>query len=408
MNRTLLTSVALGSALLFAGCDKKDTPSPAPLAPAASATGASQPAGPAVYEKTVLSPVYEVDKIYKSMQGPQSTKELTLRDDAELELLWVVGFEAIIVEPKGTERVSQEFMCHTNLDIDPTLHQELFDDEDKRLTGRLFTLSQGQYRIDLPKGFGIPILSSELMSLNTQVLNLNIKEGKREVRHRVVMRYVRDSELDKPMKALFSAGAYGLKLLEGKDGRYGDDGDDGADEHAACLPGENAGQNEFGDGKGRRFTGHWVVKPGREENHTQVTKLMDLPWDTTLHYVAVHLHPYAESLELRDNTAGKAVFKAFTRQADEGIGLAHVDSLSSEEGIALFKDHAYELVSVYNNTSGEDQDSMAVMNLYALDKEFSKPDLAKAKARLAEERKKKADRSRPGQVGEHPHHHGAM
>jgi hypothetical protein len=404
MNRILWSSCVLLLALSLWACDKDTTtPTAAPISPA-SAAAAQSPASPKVYEKTILSPVYEVDKIYRSMTGPQSTKRVELGEEPELELLWIVGFEAIMVEPKGNERVSQEFMCHTNLDMDPTLHEQLFGDEDKRLTGRLFTLSQGQYRIDLPKGFGIPILSSEVMNLNTQVLNLNMKDGKVEVRHRVVMRYVRDSELTKPMKPLFSAGAYGLKLLDGKDGYYGTDSGSDMENHAACLPGKNASTNEFDDGKGRKFTGHWVVKPGREENHTQVTQLMDLPWDTTLHYVAVHLHPYAESLELRDVTAGKPVYRAFTRQANEGIGLAHVDFLSSEKGIQLYKDHEYELVSVYNNTSGEDQDSMAVMNLYLLDKNFEKPDLDKAKARLAEERKKNPSQDQ----SEHAHHAGAM
>ena len=106
---------------------------------------------------------------------------------------------------------------------------------------------------------------------------------------------------------------------------------------------------------------------------------MALPFDTTVHYIAVHLHPFAESLELRDLTSGKSVYKARTRQAHKGVGLAHVDFFSSVDGIPLFKKHEYEIVSVYNNTSKEPQDSMAVLNLYALDKEWVKPDLTKLK-----------------------------
>jgi hypothetical protein len=128
-----------------------------------------------------------------------------------------------------------------------------------------------------------------------------------------------------------------------------------------------------------------------------VTELMDLPFDTTLHYVAVHLHPFAETLELIDLTAKKTVYKARTRQADKGIGLAHVDSFSSEEGIPLYKGHEYEIVSVYNNTSGEDQDSMAVMNLYLFDKEFKKPDLSKAP--------KPASSSKPDPAARDDKHH---
>ena len=40
------------------------------------------------------------------------------------------------------------------------------------------------------------------------------------------------------------------------------------------------------------------AESGREVNHTPVTSLMALPFDTTIHYIAIHLHPFAESVEL--------------------------------------------------------------------------------------------------------------
>ena len=123
------------------------------------------------------------------------------------------------------------------------------------------------------------------------------------------------------------------------------------------------------------------MKPGREVNQTLVTKILELPYDTTIHYIAVHLHPFAESLELRDLTTGQVVFKSSTRQFPDRIGLAHVDSFSSVEGIPIYKDHEYELVSVYQNITDKDQDSMAVMNLYMLDKDFVVPALGRFPAR---------------------------
>ena len=389
--------VAIASLVLcVGGCDDSQLPPPQP-SPTVSASSqpsaVSEPAPSAgrggasdepvrrsgkVYEHTVFSDVYQVDAIYRSMKGPHSTAELKLEDLKTPELLWVVGFEAQMVQADGDEVISQEFMCHANLDIDPSAHRALFG-QDKLLTGRLFTLSQGQYRIDLPAGFGIPLLSNEVLALNTQVLNLNdTNPDGRRVRHKIVIRYMRDKDLKREPKALYVAGAYGLKLLEGGDGHHGLDhgGDKKAgqtDEHVACLPGVNASTNSFDDHKGRKFTGHWVVEPGREVNHTRVTKLMDLQRDTTLHYIAVHLPPFAESLELKDLTAGKTVYTATTRQAAKGIGLAHVDFFSDAAGVPLFADHEYEIISVYDNTSGQAQDSMAVMNLYLLDREFKKP-----------------------------------
>lgn len=377
--------------LSLAACDNTELPPPRPVHTGENLENSAPPKPAKIYERVILSDVYEVDRIYKSMMGPHSTEEFKLEDLTEPELLWIVGFEAIMVDPEGTAQVSQEFMCHANLDIDAVHHSKVFDQQ-KLTTGRLFTLSQGQYRIDMPLGTGIPVLSTEALMLNTQVLNLNDKDAKHRVRHKVVMRYLRDKEVEHAMKPLYVAGAYGLKLLEGKDGHYGrpdtppasasakegHEHHEGHDmDHSECLPGKNAAETVFDDNAGRKFTGHWVVEPGHEVNHTNVTKLMDLPFDTTMHYVAVHLHPFAEKLTLKDLTTGQVVYEAKTRQAGKGIGLEHVDFFASEKGVPLFKDHQYEIISVYHNTSGEPQDSMAVMNLYVIDKEFKKPDLRK-------------------------------
>ncbi|MEM7585663.1 MAG: hypothetical protein AAF560_19900, partial [Acidobacteriota bacterium] len=137
-----------------------------------------------------------------------------------------------------------------------------------------------------------------------------------------------------------------------------------------CLVGRNASDHEYADQLGRKFSGHWVVPPGREVNHTLVTHLMNVPYDTTIHYIAVHLHPFAESLELKDLTTGESLFRSEAENFEDRIGLSHVDALSSVEGIPVFADHEYEMVSVYNNTTSEDQDSMAVMYMYLRDKEF--------------------------------------
>ena len=64
------------------------------------------------------------------------------------------------------------------------------------------------------------------------------------------------------------------------------------------------------------------------------------------------------------------MFKSKAKNFKDKIGLEVVDFFSSKEGIPLYKDHDYEIVSVYNNTTEEDQDSMAVMYLYLLDKKF--------------------------------------
>jgi len=89
-----------------------------------------------------------------------------------------------------------------------------------------------------------------------------------------------------------------------------------------------------------------------------------------VHYIAVHLHPFAESIELRDLTTGESVFRSTAEGFDDRIGIRRVQHFEHVEGISMFAGHEYELVSVYNNTTERDQDSMAVLLLYMLDKEF--------------------------------------
>ena len=343
----------------FAEDDVQDTPPPRRLEDG-------------TWQVDLLSPVYTVDREYRSMTGPWSTRSVELgRAD---EVFWVLGYSAVMAGPDGTTPASQEYMCHSNLDFDPSRHQQAFGGS-KSLTSRLFTLSQGQLDIAFPEGFGMPLMGNEPLSLTTQVLNLNPTDTSVGVRHRVSIHYAKQAELAKPMKPLFTKGVYGLQLLEGKDGYFGVESPKEETHGPGCLQGQNATTHVFSDAQGRKFTGHWVVKPGREVNRTLVTKILELPYDTTIHYIAVHLHPFAESLELRDLTAGEIVFKSGTRPFEDRIGLAWVDSFSSVEGIPIYKDHEYELVSVYQNITDKDQDSMAVMNLYMLDKDFVAPTL---------------------------------
>ena len=328
--------------------------------------------GAPLYRKEFLSPVYTVDAIYKSMMGPQSTLEFAVAPDVS-ELLWIAGYEAVMKEADGVTDSSQEFMCHSNLDVDaPSYHRRYPTRVFK--TPRLFTLSQGQLEIRFPEGFGMPMMSTEKMNLTTQVLNLNVVAEPFGVRHQVSLDYVRDADLEKPLKPLIPRSVQAMVLVDG-DHPYFSITKEELDEQVhgpGCLVREHAGEDhEFStDRYGQKFTGFWYVPPGRHENVSQATRLLKLPYDTTVHYIAVHLHPYAESMELRDATLGKTVFKSAVRQAEGKIGLSEVEYFTSAEGVPVYKDHEYQLITIYNNTSGEQQDSMAVMHLYLLAKDL--------------------------------------
>ena len=121
------------------------------------------------------------------------------------------------------------------------------------------------------------------------------------------------------------------------------------------------------------MTGHWIVPPGHQVNHSDVTWFMNLPFDTRMHYAAVHLHPFAQELILRDTTANRDVFAAKATNPMTGVGLTRVDRFSSVEGAPLYKSHTYEIVSVYDNPTKENVDSMASIFLGLDDVEFARP-----------------------------------
>ena len=326
--------------------------------------------GAPVYRKEILTEVYTVDRIYKSMSGPMGMHRFEIDPGGGRELLWITGFQAEMVAPDGETPMSRELMCHSNLSLRPGPGFNFqFPTALQPTGGRLFTLAQGQLAIALPEGFGVPVLASQTVQIAAQVLNHNAVERPFEVRHRLSIDYVRDRDLTRPLAPLMPRAVFAMKKIEGEGGHFGvAPGDVDETVHGeGCQVGLDAGTqfpSVLKDEHGRGFSAHWVLEPGREENHTLVTRLLDLPYDTTLHYVAVHLHPFAEYVELRDLTARETVYRSRARNVPERIGLAEVEYFSSVPGLPIYKDHEYEVVSVYNNTSGGRQDSMATMFLY--------------------------------------------
>ncbi len=317
-----------------------------------------------------LSPTVEIRKRFRSMEGPINREVLELAKADPPELLWITGYRMTVVDDKGRD-ASQEFNCHNNFEFDAEKHAKNFGWK-KTPIQRLFTLSQGQPSLALPEGFGIPLLSSEALIVTTQALNLNHDDPNVRVRQRVEVDIVRDEDLEAPLRPLFMVPAYIMALVEGEHGVYGVDNPDAVHEGSSCLPGVAAQEKNsplYPDEHGKVFTGHWVVPPGREVRHTRVTSLLDLPFDTTIHFIAVHFHPFAQSLALRDLTTDETLWVAQARNREDGIGLEHVDHFSSVEGIPVYKDHEYEMVSVYDNTTDEPSDAMATMFVYMLDQE---------------------------------------
>ena len=343
------------------------------------------PSGTPTLNYRVLSQIYTIDKKYRSMEGPSSVQKINLGDKNNPELLWITGIRTEMVTADGTTPQLAELMCHVNVDLDTTFHQALFDL--KRPVGsRLITLSQGMLSAKVPPGYGFPIASNEPLLLFTQVLNLNIEKPKNlKVRHRVTIDYIRDRDAHPPIKPLFNVGASGMVQLDNNPLALASmpSASDaasagGAHTGTSCLigaraPNGTASSADYVDPQGRKMTGHWIVPPGKQVNHSDVTWFMNLPFDTRMHYAAVHLHPFASELILRDTTTNKDIFRAKATNPMAGVGLTRVDRFTSVEGVPLYKSHKYEIVSVYHNPTKENVDSMASIFLGLDDPEFVRP-----------------------------------
>ncbi len=317
-----------------------------------------------------------IDRLYPPDEGPVEGGQMSLLPGQEPELVWIRGFSVTPVSPDGKVELSNEFLYYSNLDFVDFVSHRQFLGGNPIGTYRLFALSQGQNRVEFPSGFGIPIMSNELLQWNVIAMNLNLSNRSLNLKFKLTIDYFLDQDVSTPLKPLFVVNAVVAKLLYGRDGYFGVEKPGELIREAESSRGVHALEGEryiLSDGKERKFSLYWIVEPGREVDHTLATRFLNLPFDTTFHYANAHLYPYAESLELKDLSTHQFVFKGKASQVEKGIGLAHVDELSSMEGIPIFKDHEYDLISIYRNPTLKDQKAMATLFLYLLDKEFKRP-----------------------------------
>jgi hypothetical protein len=319
---------------------------------------------------TLLSQTYTLDRIYHSMQGPYGVLgDIRLDGKDPHALFWVTGVETTVMDRKGETAISPEFFCHANLTLSekgntPEAHNAAFGG-DTHLDWRLFTLVPGRMSQHLPEGFGVPVHGGEPLDFLAMSLNQNVTDRTVLARFRTKVFYVPDGV--RPMHPVFRRAIYGYEPM----GHAVTDGACTAGSHPgqACGPfqGRTASKHGFVQSVGPDKTIHWLVSPGEYESHTPIDDQLDLPFDTTVHYVTGHLHPYGVSLALHDVTTNETLFTIKASDWSDRLGVAHMDEISSPEGIPLHRDHKYELVTVYNNTTKSDIDAMSILYIYCRD-----------------------------------------
>jgi hypothetical protein len=330
--------------------------------------------------KMLVSNPYRLDKIYHSMEGPWSVQtgiDLTARRKSRV--VWVTGLETEIVDAAEQKPISQEFFCHSNLTLSersttPVQYNQRFGGR-THLDWRLFTLVPGRLSLELPQGFGIPVPAGVPLDYATMSLNLNVKNEVVNVRMRTKIHTIADDQPGTPTKALFRRALYVLQP-QGETGNVEPpDIANAAPQHVGagcarfCRVNLSAVSSVGKLGEGQTI--HWFVPTGHHVYRTEITPQLSLPFDTTIHYATIHVHPFARGMPLRDLTTGGTILRFNSRDWADRLGIAHVDEFKSIEGIPVFRDHRYELTAEYDNTLESKTDAMAILYLYLLEKNLT-------------------------------------
>ncbi|NNK88494.1 MAG: hypothetical protein HKO90_09440 [Flavobacteriaceae bacterium] len=319
-----------------------------------------------VYEDSqtaFITPTLVIDGIYKSMEGPKVMRAFQL-DPSRADLVFITGFTTEALSPTEVDNLSDDYICHTNVDYYDGEHYSRWDLNHRigMQYPRLTSMSHGIESYNLPKGYGFPVFTNENLFLSTQTLNHNVSEEVFGVKHKISLNY---SEAVESLKPLYSKTIF-IMLPYDKDNPFEGPSDENPN---ACLPVETKNHSYVNE-NGQALSGHWVIFPGEAEYSFDVTAQMQLQDSTSLHHAAIHVHPFTESLSLVDKTMNSILFESRAQNYRDKIGLEDVSYFSSSEGIMLYPDHRYELVLKVNNTTGIDQDMMASMFIFLYDKEM--------------------------------------
>lgn len=300
--------------------------------------------------KTILFQDMLIDRLYPSMEGPMKVHHVLFGDTKDRNI-WITRYGARVLDGESG-KASQEYMCHTSLDL-----LGLPNTEAQNYHRQLLTVSQGQEEIVFPEGFALRYPNDPLVENHVLVMVLNNNDPgmRRTFDFETRIQFYGDEEASrKGLIPLFQTGMSIVPILEGEPLKPGE------------VSAKSATEKEIEVGPdGRKRSGHWMVPPGRQVLRER--SKIELKQDTTLHYIWMHVHPYAEWIELRDATADKTIWRGnVTNHPDpKRAAILVTDHFSSREGVPLYKDHEYEFVCSYNNPTDHDVDAMASLWMYA-------------------------------------------
>jgi hypothetical protein len=289
--------------------------------------------------------VLPIDRIYHSMQGPFDRVYV---DASELD--WVTAARTDVIEQASQKSMGGEFFCHSQIQLPNGT--------------RVLTMATGADEIRFPKGFAMPLSAivrsqpepERALSYLGMVLNNHEADINKQTKLRSTLEYFKDSDFGtgpRPKKLYMTSLMMQVKDLEEyKPGKDEPPISDDVTTHCALVE----------QPLGGKLALHWMVPPGLQK--TRIKDQNIVPIDGTVHFAWAHLHNYGVYMRLTDLTDGKVIFQADVENEPNRDQLANITQYSSEEGFPIYKDHIYEIEALYNNTTDEDVDAMAMIVLY--------------------------------------------
>lgn len=312
----------------------------------------------------IISPVIHINKIYNSNSGPVQTFYFKPDNSPKSELIWLTDYSVQVLDKENQLNLPQNFIGHSNLDI---AFSELVHRQEEVFSNRLAMVSQGHTAMHIPDGFGLPFLSLDNISVTTQAVNYNLKNDTLDIRHKIILGFIRNKNIKKALKPLFKRTINVFVPVSSadpiQDSLNGSKKNYRPADSTVLFNQQNSGE---------RYTGHWLIPQITDTVKFNVTSMIHLNYNTTLHYASVHVQPYCISLSLKDLTTGTVIFSSHVKNNTANTGIENIDNYSGSEGIPMFADHKYELICITNNTSNTDQDMIAGMILYFYDKVLEK------------------------------------
>ncbi|MBS7787507.1 hypothetical protein KIH23_09385 [Flavobacterium sp. CYK-55] len=315
-------------------------------------------------EYKMISPDFYIDGIYKSMEGPKASNYIRLTEDSSL--VWITDFHVRAMDAKTRKYISKDFICHLNVDFNDANYYASLGLESRigKQYPRMTTLSHGVENFTLPKGFGVPMKGNQWLLATTQSLNHNIPDANYLIKHEVTIGYHKDDQQTKPLmcRAIY------IQLPYDKQDPFKEPLNPASNQ---CVPIETK-NHVYTDAQGNNYSGHWLIKPGKNTYKSNVDNQLMIEDSLRLHAAAIHAHPMSRYITLWDVTTQRPVFTSKIQNHKNKIGIDYISSFLSEKGVWLYKNHHYELILDVDNTSGKDQDMMGSMFLFFYDQKLDR------------------------------------